>query len=91
MSPDVVYGWLKCVGYGLVIIICGWVFSQKAKETKIKKDNASIICLTCKYCTTINHDGYISCEKSFFPGYHPPKKCSAYEAEEIDGIRYESL
>ena len=87
MSPDIVLGWLKCAGYGLGLVICGWVFLQKRQEHKADITRTAKDCRTCKYCIQIYRDGYIICGKGDKPGYDLPIKCCRYKNEDSTDTR----
>ena len=84
MSHDVVYGCLKCAGYGLVLIIVWWVFLQKVQEYKVIEIETAKDCRTCRHCADIDSLGYIHCT---CPRFHSPgsgfhAKCRDYERED---------
>ena len=84
MSPDIVYGWLKCAGYGLGLIIVWWVFLQKVQEHKVIEIETAKDCRTCRHCADIDSLGYIHCACPRFhnPGRGCPAKCRDYERED---------
>lgn len=89
MSPDIVLGWLKCAGYGLGLIICGWVFLQKVQEHKAIEIETAKDCRTCRHCADIDSYGNIHCACSRFhsPGRWAPTKCRDYEREDEQDSR----
>ena len=84
MSPDVVYGWLKCAGYGLGLVIVCWVFLQKVQEHKAIEIETAKDCRTCRHCADIDSYGHIhcACPKFHSPGRGVPAKCRDYERED---------
>lgn len=83
MSPDIVLGWLKCIGYGLGLVICGWVFLQKVQEREVIEIETAKDCRTCRHCADIDSVGHIHCTCPRFhsPGSGFPAKCRDYMNE----------
>lgn len=79
MTPDIVYGWLKCVGYGLGLIVAGWIFWQKVKDEKVVRDSKKRDCRNCKHCKCIENDGYIRCGYQIMLSGYYPRQCSGFE------------
>lgn len=91
MTPDVVFGWLRCAGYGFGLAVVSYIavkeISRRYRKDRVERIKNARDCRTCAKCIYINNNGYHYCYVSnTLNGYDLPKFCGCYKSlEEVRG------
>ena len=84
MTPDVVLSWLKCAGYGLGLVVAGYISVRELNRVneKIAAERAKAVrdCRTCALCIAIDGNGWHYCSaSSVLNSSKYPHMCSFYK------------